>query len=106
MKRIQSITIQRTLVVRNGQIGNFYNGTIRGISAGIQWRNQPNLNIRLRAELNNINLPGKYGSTKLLLIAPRVEYNFNTQLFWTTFIQYNGCHSYIRGPAYKITATV
>ena len=73
----------------DARIGNFYNGTIRGISAGIQWRNQPNLNIRLRAELNNINLPGKYGSTKLLLIAPRVEYNFNTQLFWTTFIQYN-----------------
>lgn len=73
----------------DARIGNFYNGTIRGISAGIQWRNQPNLNIRLRAELNNINLPGKYGSTKLLLIAPRIEYNFNTQLFWTTFIQYN-----------------
>jgi hypothetical protein len=73
----------------DARIGHFYNGTIKGISAGIQWRNQPNLNIRLRAELNNINLPGKYGSTKLLLIAPRVEYNFNTQLFWTTFIQYN-----------------
>jgi hypothetical protein len=73
----------------DARIGNFYNGTIKGISAGIQWRNQPNLNIRLRAELNNIVLPGKYGSTKLLLIAPRVEYNFNTQLFWTTFIQYN-----------------
>ena len=73
----------------DARIGNFYNGTIRGISAGIQWRNQPNLNIRLRVELNNINLPGKYGSTKLLLIAPRIEYNFNTQLFWTTFIQYN-----------------
>ena len=73
----------------DARIGNFYNGTIKGISAGIQWRNQPNLNIRLRAELNNIALPGKYGSTKLLLIAPRIEYNFNTQLFWTTFIQYN-----------------
>jgi len=73
----------------DARIGHFYNGTIRGISAGIQWRNQPNLNIRLRAELNNIVLPGKYGSTKLLLIAPRIEYNFNTQLFWTTFIQYN-----------------
>ena len=71
------------------RFGNFYNGTIKGISAGIQWRHQPNLNIRIKAELNNIELPGKYGSTKLLLIAPRVEYNFNTKLFWTTFIQYN-----------------
>jgi hypothetical protein len=73
----------------DARIGNFYNGTIKGVSAGIQWRNQPNLNIRLKAEINNIVLPGKYGSTKLLLIAPRIEYNFNTQLFWTTFIQYN-----------------
>jgi len=73
----------------DARVGSFYNGTIKGISAGIQWRNQPNLNIRLKAELNNIELPNKYGSTKLLLIAPRVEYNFNTKLFWTTFIQYN-----------------
>ena len=69
--------------------GEFYNGKIQSISGGINWRNQPHLNIRIRAELNKIDLPGTYGSTKLLLIAPRVEYNFNTQLFWTTFIQYN-----------------
>lgn len=73
----------------DARIGKFYNGTIQGISAGLQWRNQPNLSIRLKAELNNIDLPGKYGSTKLLLIAPRIEYNLNTKLFWTTFIQYN-----------------
>lgn len=73
----------------DARIGNFYNGTIQGISASIQWRNQPHLSIRLKAEFNNINLPGKYGNTQLLLIAPRIEYNLNTKLFWTTFIQYN-----------------
>ncbi len=69
--------------------GQFYNGHIQSAAGGITWRNQPYLNIRMRAELNSIKLPGSYGSTNLLLIAPRVEYNFSTQLFWTTFIQYN-----------------
>jgi hypothetical protein len=69
--------------------GQFYNGTVQSIRAGINWRNQPHLSLRLNAQLNQIQLPGTYGSTRLVLIAPRVEYNFSTQLFWTTFIQYN-----------------
>jgi hypothetical protein len=69
--------------------GQFYNGTVQSLGAGINWRNQPHLNLRLNAQLNNIQLPGAYGSTRLLLVAPRIEYNFNTKLFWTTFIQYN-----------------
>ena len=70
-------------------LGQFYNGKVQGIGAGINWRSQPHLNLRLNAQLNQIQLPGSYGSTKLVLIAPRIEYNFSTQLFWTTFVQYN-----------------
>ena len=70
-------------------LGQFYNGQVQGVGAGINWRSQPHLNVRLNAQLNQIQLPGNYGSTKLILIAPRIEYNFSTQLFWTTFIQYN-----------------
>jgi hypothetical protein len=73
----------------NITLGQFYNGNVQGFGAGITWRNQPHLNLRLNAQFNHIQLPGSYGSTKLLLIAPRIEYNFSTQLFWTTFIQYN-----------------
>jgi hypothetical protein len=69
--------------------GQFYNGTVQSFSTGINWRSQPHLNLRLNAQFNDIQLPGAYGSTKLLLVAPRIEYNFNTKLFWTTFIQYN-----------------
>ncbi len=69
--------------------GQFYNGTVQSIGAGINWRDQPHLSLRLNAQYNQIQLPGLYGSTKLFLIAPRIEYNFNTKLFWTTFIQYN-----------------
>lgn len=70
-------------------IGQFYNGNVQGIAAGINWRSQPHFNLRVNAQLNNIQLPGPYGSKRLFLIAPRIEYNFNTKLFWTTFIQYN-----------------
>lgn len=69
--------------------GQFYNGTVQSLAGGINWRSQPHFNLRLNAQLNNIQLPGLYGSTKLFLVAPRIEYNFNTKLFWTTFIQYN-----------------
>ncbi len=69
--------------------GQFYNGMVSGASVGIQWRNQPHLKLAMRAEFNNIVLPSPYGSTNLLLIAPRLEWNFNTQLFWSTFVQYN-----------------
>ena len=69
--------------------GQFYNGTVQSLGAGINWRSQPHLNLRLNAQFNDIQLPGVYGSKKLFLVAPRIEYNFNTKLFWTTFIQYN-----------------
>jgi hypothetical protein len=70
-------------------VGQFYNGTVKGIGAGFNLRQQPHLNFGLRSQFNKIELPGKYGSTNLVLIQPKIEYNFNTQLFWTTFIQYN-----------------
>lgn len=69
--------------------GQFYNGTIKSFGAGITWRNQPNLNISLRAQTNQIELPGAYGKVNIFLLANKIEYNFSTQLFWTTFIQYN-----------------
>jgi hypothetical protein len=70
-------------------VGQFYNGQVQSFGLGINWRNQPHLNLRINAQINQIQLPGTYGSTRLVLIAPRIEYNFSTQLFWTTFIQYN-----------------
>ncbi len=69
--------------------GEFYNGNYQSIRAVLGIRHQPHINIALQAEYNKIQLPNPYGSTELILIAPRVEWNFNTRLFWTTFIQYN-----------------
>ncbi|TRZ75655.1 MAG: hypothetical protein D4R94_06335 [Chitinophagaceae bacterium] len=69
--------------------GEYYNGTVHGWGAGVNWRKQPHLNIDINFQINEISLPHPYGSAKLLLIAPKIEYNFNTKLFWTSFIQYN-----------------
>ena len=70
-------------------LGEYYNGSITGIGAGIIWRNQPHLTLSLNAEVDKIQLPKVYGNNNLILIAPKLEYNFNTKLFWTTFVQFN-----------------
>jgi hypothetical protein len=69
--------------------GGFYNGSYQSFIGGITWRRQPHLNVDLRAEYDKLSFPGSYGSTELFLIAPKIEINFSTSLFWTTFIQYN-----------------
>lgn len=70
-------------------IGQYYNGNLTGWGAGIIWRNQPHLTFSLNGEVDKIELPKPYGNNNLILIAPKLEYNFNTQLFWTTFVQFN-----------------
>ena len=70
-------------------VGQYYNGSLTGVGAGIIWRNQPHLTFSLNGEIDKIQLPKKYGNNDLILIAPKLEYNFNTQLFWTTFVQFN-----------------
>ena len=70
-------------------LGQFYNGTIQGVAMGLSWRSQPHLNLSLRAELDKIEFPKPYGNNNLLLISPKVEWNFSTKVFWTTFMQYN-----------------
>ena len=73
----------------NASTGSFYNGTIKEIRATINYRKQPHLNVSITAQYNKLDFPSIYGSNELLLIANRVELNFTTNLFWTTFLQYN-----------------
>lgn len=70
-------------------MGGFYNGTSQEYIAGITFRKQPWLTVELNAQYNKLEFPEPYGSTNLLLLAPRIEINFSTNLFWTTFLQYN-----------------
>jgi hypothetical protein len=69
--------------------GSFYNGTNTQLSGSITLHSQPHLNIAVQAEYNKLHFPAPYGETELFLIAPRVDFNFSTKLFWTTFLQYN-----------------
>lgn len=69
--------------------GGFYNGTLHQIGTAITFRKQPNINATIRFEYNKLVFPGAHGSDKLFLIAPNIEWNFSTNLFWTTFLQYN-----------------
>ncbi len=70
-------------------LGQFYNGQVQGIAFGISWRSQPHIKLSIRAQVNKIELPKPYGTNNLILISPKLEWNFSTKLFWTTFLQYN-----------------
>lgn len=70
-------------------LGKYYNADYKKVAAVFNIRKQPKFNFALNLEYNELKFPDLYGSDKLFLIAPVVEYNFNTNLFWTTFFQYN-----------------
>jgi len=70
-------------------IGQFYNGEVKGILLGVNYRGQPHFKLNLSAAFNNIVFPHPYGSTNLVLLQPKIEWDFSTSLFWTTFVQYN-----------------
>ena len=72
-----------------GTLGTFYNGTIRSALAGVKFRAQPWGFFEMNFEYNDLKFPDPYGRAKLFLINPRIEFNFSTKLFWTTFLQYN-----------------
>jgi hypothetical protein len=73
----------------SARYGGFFNGTLLQMRAGITWRVQPWGNFSLNVENASIRFPSPYGSTDLLLLAPRIEINFSNNLFWTTFLQLN-----------------
>ncbi len=69
--------------------GQFYNGWKHTYRAGVTFRAQPWGNFRLGVEHNDIRFPEPYENRKITLGTVRMEINFSTNLFWTTFFQYN-----------------
>lgn len=69
--------------------GGFYNGTNLNLSGELNYRYQPYLNVTLRFDYNDLELPEDYGAEQLFLIGPRIDLTFTDQLFLTTFVQYN-----------------
>lgn len=70
-------------------VGGFYNGTIKSAVIGFKYRRQPWGNFQMNFEYNDLQFPGIYGRAQFLLINPKLEFNFNRNLYWTTFLQYN-----------------
>lgn len=70
-------------------LGQYYNGSLTKYVAQVNYRKQPWGSFSVAWEQNILKLPDPYGSTNLKLINARAEVNFNTKLFWTTFLQYN-----------------
>jgi hypothetical protein len=69
--------------------GAFYNGLQWSGDVGIGLRAQPWGNFRLSASYNKLDFPAPYADAEILAITPRVEFFFNRNLNWTTFLQYN-----------------
>jgi len=69
--------------------GQFYNGTKLTYRGELNYRVQPWGNFAIGLERNDIRLPDPYGNVNLTLASARANINFSTNLFWTTFLQYN-----------------
>jgi hypothetical protein len=83
--------VRRNLIfMTEASIGTFYNADIKSISVGITGRKQPYVTFALNMEYNALEFPELYGGKEsFVLFAPQLEWNFTTNLFWTTFVQYN-----------------
>ena len=69
--------------------GGFFNGNKLTYIADLTFRKQPWGNFQLGFEQNRIRLEEPYGDLDISLLTARIELNFSTSLFWTTFFQYN-----------------
>jgi len=72
-----------------GSIGGFYSGNRKNLTAEVNYRQQPWGNFGITFEANELDFDEEFGNSTLLLIGPRLEFNFSRDLFWTTFFQYN-----------------
>ena len=69
--------------------GQFYGGTKLTTRGSVSYRVQPWGNFSVGIEQNNIRLPEPFGDLDLTLATGSIEINFTTNLFFTTFLQYN-----------------
>ncbi|MEK6154972.1 DUF5916 domain-containing protein [Flavobacteriaceae bacterium 3-367] len=69
--------------------GDFFNGKIYSVEAGMSLRVQPNFFATLNLNYDRIDLPDPFPSAELWLISPRFDITFSKSLFWSTLIQYS-----------------
>lgn len=73
----------------NGRIGQYYNGHRQSAMGSIGLRLQPHAVVSVEFSYNRIRLPKPYNSSDLILFAPKFDFTFTRNLFWTTYVQFN-----------------
>lgn len=69
--------------------GAFYNGSRKEYGLTVNLRRQPWGTFGISYLQNVIDLPQPFGGANFLLIGPRSEVSITSNLWWTTFFQYN-----------------
>jgi uncharacterized protein DUF5916 len=69
--------------------GQFYNGIKYSMTTDLGYRAQPYFTTSIRIDYNYIELPDPHPTASIWLIGPRLEFTFNKNLYWSTFIQYS-----------------
>lgn len=69
--------------------GQFFNGNKLTVDASLSYRIQPWGRFAIGLERNDLWFPDPYEDVTLTLATAEAEINFATNLFWTTFLQYN-----------------
>lgn len=70
--------------------GQYFNGNRVNFGGTLTYRYQPLGFFSLDFDYNRIRLPKPYNSADIVLIGPRFDFTFTRDIFWTTFVQYNG----------------
>jgi hypothetical protein len=69
--------------------GGFFNGKRWFLEGDFNYRYQPYGSISMFASYNYLDLPEPWNQNSFWLVGPKVDITFTTNLFFTTFIQYN-----------------
>jgi hypothetical protein len=77
----------RVSMVTRANIGPFYDGYRRSFTLGPVVRLNENFNAAVNLQVNDISL--STGSFVTKLLTTRVNYNFNTKMFFNALVQYN-----------------
>jgi hypothetical protein len=75
----------------NTTLGEFYSGTIRGLSGSLRWRLNANFAASTSIETNDVDVA--QGSFDTQLARFRLDYSLNTRMFLNAFVQYNNATS-------------
>ena len=78
-----------------GQVGDFYNGTLKQAEANIKFRVQPWGNLGFGYQWNKLDFPEQYGSEVITALLGKLEIGFNRNLLWTTLFQYVDQNEYM-----------